>query len=289
MQRRADARASSRATHVKGLSIIALVADRVRLDIALVDLGHFTTRAKAQAAVMAGRVRVGGQVATKAGLAVDGAADIAVLTTDEYVSRGGTKLANALDALGVDVRGVSALDLGASTGGFTDCLLRRGAKRVIALDVGYGQLDWKLRTDDRVTVMERTNARGLTPGDLAFAPDFITCDLSFIGVGVVWPAVSRCLESDYRAMVMVKPQFEVGPQRVESGGVVRDIGHRIDAVLGVAETLRASGAAIVGVAPSGLPGPKGNREVFLLAAGPQRDGLIEVDDLAAHARVACAA
>ena len=262
---------------------------RARLDIALVDRGLFASRAKAQAAVMAGRVRVDGQIATKAGLAVDGVADIIVAASDEYVSRGGTKLANALDALGVDVSDVSAIDIGASTGGFTDCLLRHGARRVIALDVGYGQLDWKLRTDDRVTVMERTNARAITPEDLPFAPDFLTCDLSFIGVGVVWPAVSRCLDPSYRALVMVKPQFEVGPKRVEAGGVVRNLDHRLEAVMKVADTLRASGAAVAGVAASGLPGPKGNREVFLLAAGPARVDLVDVDDLASRAAVACAA
>ena len=238
---------------------------------------------------MAGRVRIDGRLATKAGVGVEASNEITVVATDEYVSRGGTKLANALDALGVDVRGVHAIDLGASTGGFTDCMLRRGAERVIALDVGYGQLDWRLRTDERVTVMERTNARALAPGSLPFTPDFLTCDLSFIGVGVVWPAVSRCLDPSYRALVMVKPQFEVGPKLVEAGGVVRNPGHRLDAVMGVAETLRASGAAITGVAPSGLPGPKGNREVFIFAVGPGRSDLVEVDDLETLAHEACAA
>jgi 23S rRNA (cytidine1920-2'-O)/16S rRNA (cytidine1409-2'-O)-methyltransferase len=184
----------------------------------------------------------------------------------EYVSRGGIKLANALDALGVDVAGASALDLGASTGGFTDCLLRRGADRVIALDVGYGQLDWRLRQNPRVHVMERTNARYLTPADLPYAPDLVTCDLSFISVGTVWGAVVPCLARGWRAMVMVKPQFEVGRDRVGSGGVVRDPAAREDAVRGVVEVIEAAGGQILGTADSGLPGPKGNREAFVLAA-----------------------
>jgi 23S rRNA (cytidine1920-2'-O)/16S rRNA (cytidine1409-2'-O)-methyltransferase len=183
----------------------------------------------------------------------------------EFVSRGGVKLANALDALGVDVTGASALDLGASTGGFTDCLLSRGAARVIALDVGYGQLDWRLRQDPRVTVMERTNARHLTPEALPWAPDLVTCDLSFISIGTVWSAVVPCLAPGWRAMVMVKPQFEVGRERVGSGGVVRDPRAREDAVRGVIEVIEATGGRVVGTADSGLPGPKGNREVFVHA------------------------
>ncbi len=214
---------------------------------------------------MAGRVRVGGRVVDKPGTGVGEDADVAVERGDEYVSRGGVKLANALDALGVDVTGVSALDLGASTGGFTDCLLARGAARVIALDVGYGQLDWRLRQDPRVTVMERVNARHLAPGMLPWAPDFVTCDLSFISVGAVWGAVVPCLASGWRAMVMVKPQFEVGRERVGSGGVVRDPRAREDAVRGVVEVIQAHGGRVVGTADSGLPGPKGNREVFVLA------------------------
>lgn len=215
---------------------------------------------------MAGRVRVAGAVVDKPGTQVRADADLAVDGGDEFVSRGGIKLRNALDTLGVDVAGASALDLGASTGGFTDCLLQRGAARVIALDVGYGQLDWRLRQDARVHVMERTNARHMTPGDLPFAPDLVTCDLSFIGIGTVWGAVAPCCAPGWRAMVMVKPQFEVGRERVGSGGVVRDPRAREDAVQGVIEVIRQHRGRIVGVADSGLPGPKGNIETFVLAA-----------------------
>jgi len=214
---------------------------------------------------MAGLVRVDGRAVDKPGTGVQPDAALAVEPSAEYVSRGGIKLANALDALGVDVSGASALDLGASTGGFTDCLLRRGARRVIALDVGYGLLDWRLRQDGRVHVMERTNARHLSPGDLPWAPDLVTCDLSFISVGTVWGAVVPSLAPGWRVMVMVKPQFEVGPERVGSGGVVRDPEAREDAVRGVIETIEAAAGRVVGTADSGLPGPHGNREVFVYA------------------------
>ena len=214
---------------------------------------------------MAGRVRVDGRAADKPGAGVPEGAALEVEGAAEYVSRGGVKLAVALDALGVDVTGARALDLGASTGGFTDCLLQRGAAEVIALDVGYGQLAWSLRTDPRVHLMERTNARHLSPGDLPYAPDLVTCDLSFISIGTVWGAVVPCLARRWRAMVMVKPQFEVGRERVGSGGVVRDDEAREDAVRKVSEVITATGGRVAGRADAGLPGPKGNREVFLLA------------------------
>ena len=232
----------------------------------LVQRGLFPTRSRAQAAVMAGRVRVDGRPVDKPGVNVAEDAEVAVRQEREYVSRGGLKLVAALEALGVDVTGAQALDLGASTGGFTDCLLQRGAARVIALDVGYGQLDWSLRGDDRVHVMERTNARHLSPGDLPYAPDLVTCDLSFISVGTVWGAVVPCLAPGWRAMVMVKPQFEVGRERVGSGGVVRDEAAREDAVRGVVEVIEATGGRVLGTADAGVPGPKGNREVFVYAA-----------------------
>lgn len=239
---------------------------RSRLDVALVERGLFPNRSRAQAAVMAGRVRVDGRPADKPGSGVADGAELEVAEGAEYVSRGGVKLAGALDALGVDLAGARALDLGASTGGFTDCMLRRGAQSVIALDVGYGQLAWSLRQDPRVHVMERTNARYLTPGALPYAPDMVTCDLSFISIGTVWGAVVPCLARGWRAMVMVKPQFEVGRERVGSGGVVRDDAVREDAVRGVIEGIEATGGRVLGTADAGLPGPKGNREVFVLAA-----------------------
>ena len=232
------------------------------------ERGLFPSRARAQAAVLAGRVRVDGRPASKAGTAVEEEAALSVAPQQEYVSRGGLKLAHALDELGIDVTGASALDLGASTGGFTDCLLRRGAERVIALDVGYGQLDWRLRTDPRVHVVERINARAIDAGTLPWTPDLVTCDLSFISVATVWPVVAPLLDPAHRGLVLVKPQFEVGRGKVGSGGVVRDPAERARAVRRVAGAIAETGAVVTGVVGSGLPGPKGNREVFVAVAGP---------------------
>ena len=241
---------------------------RQRLDAALVERGIFPTRARAQAAVMAGRVRVDGSAAVKPGSQVRDDAVIEAEEGPEYASRGGLKLVHALDQLGVDVRGAVAIDVGASTGGFTDVLLRRGVASVMAVDVGYGQLAWALREDPRVDVIDRTNARALDPSMLPRVPDLAVMDVSFISSSIVWPAVAGCLAPAYRALVMVKPQFEVGRDNVGSGGVVRDPALRHSAVQGVADAMVASGASIAGVADSGTPGPKGNREIFVLAHGP---------------------
>ena len=245
---------------------------RSRLDITLVERGLYPSRAKAQAAVMAGHVRVDGSVAQKAGLAVLDTALIETDTQEEFVSRGGQKLDRALSVLGLDVTGADALDVGASTGGFTDCLLRRGAARVIALDVGYGQLAWALRTDERVHVLERHNARKLTAEELPYSPNLVTVDVSFIGARVVWPAVRACLAPDWHALIMVKPQFELEPESVGSGGVVRDPALRAEAVRRVIDVVAEHGGGVRGVADSGLPGPKGNREIFIQAtSGPGAD------------------
>lgn len=217
---------------------------------------------------MAGRVKVDGRADVKPGQQVGPDAVIEVDEGPEFASRGGLKLDHALTALGVDVTGAHAIDVGASTGGFTDVLLRRGAVAVIAVDVGYGQLAWALREDSRVHVLDRTNARALEPAMLPWQPDLAVMDVSFISSAVVWPAVARCLHPAYRALVMVKPQFEVGRGNVGSGGVVRDPALRRDAVLGVARAITESGGHVAGAADSGTPGPKGNREIFLLAVGP---------------------
>ena len=193
----------------------------------------------------------------------------------DYVSRGGVKLANALDALAIDVTGRDCVDVGASTGGFTDCLLQRGASRVIALDVAHGQLDWNLRQDARVHVIERTNAREINPGDLPFEPSLATVDLSFISLVKVLPAVAGSLAAEAELLAMVKPQFELGQKRVR-GGVVRDAADRREALLAVAEAAAELGLAVRGFASSGLPGPKGNRETFLWA-GASGVGLNEAE------------
>jgi 23S rRNA (cytidine1920-2'-O)/16S rRNA (cytidine1409-2'-O)-methyltransferase len=228
-----------------------------RLDVLLVERGLAESRAQAQALVLAGRV----PGFAKPGTAVDEAASLEVETPPPYVSRGGVKLANALDAFGVDPRGLGCLDVGASTGGFTDVLLQRGAARVIALDVGYGQLHPRLRDDPRVVVLERTNARALTA--LPFAPELVTCDVSFISVRTALPPALALAAPGWEAVVLVKPQFEAGRADVERGGVVRDLGARRRALRDVAVAAVAWGAETRGVADSGLPGPKGNREVFL--------------------------
>jgi 23S rRNA (cytidine1920-2'-O)/16S rRNA (cytidine1409-2'-O)-methyltransferase len=227
-----------------------------RLDLLLVERGLAGSRAQAQALVMAGRV----PGHAKPGEQVDEDAPLGVEAPPPYVSRAGQKLANALDALGVDVSGMDALDVGASTGGFTDVLLQRGAARVIALDVGYGQLHPRLRGDPRVTVLERVNARSLT--ELPFAPQLVTCDVSFISVRLALPPALALAAPGWRALVLVKPQFEAGRREVPRG-VVRDPAVRARVVREVAVALLGSGAVPLGVVDSGLPGPKGNREFVL--------------------------
>jgi 23S rRNA (cytidine1920-2'-O)/16S rRNA (cytidine1409-2'-O)-methyltransferase len=208
---------------------------------------------------MAGRVKG----YSKAGAEVDEAAELEVEPGPRFVSRGGDKLAGALAAFGIGVEGEECLDVGASTGGFTDCLLQAGAARICAVDVGYGQLDPRLRSDPRVTVLERVNVRRLSCEDLPFRPGFVTCDVSFIGLAKALPPALACARAGWRALVLVKPQFEAGPAEVGKGGVVRDPAvHRrvLDALRAAAP---AWGAEVVGEVESPLLGPKGNREFFL--------------------------
>ena len=231
---------------------------RKRLDVLLVERGLAESRAQAQALVMAGRV----PGHAKAGEQLDESIELTVDQPPPYVSRGGEKLAHALDALRVEVAGRDALDVGASTGGFTDVLLQRGAARVIALDVGHGQLHPRIRDDDRVTVLERVNARELT--ELPFAPDLVTCDVSFISVRSALPPALRLAASGWEALVLVKPQFEAGREEAtRGGGVIRDPEVHARVLYEVAEAALEWDAETVGVVDSGLPGPKGNREFFL--------------------------
>jgi 23S rRNA (cytidine1920-2'-O)/16S rRNA (cytidine1409-2'-O)-methyltransferase len=235
-----------------------------RLDVLLVERGLAETRSQAQALVMAGLVpgfdKPGTQVEDDAPLTID--------RPPPYVSRGGEKLANALDALGIEVRGRDALDVGASTGGFTDVLLQRGVARVVALDVGYGQLHPRLRDDPRVTVVERTNVRELR--ELPFAPDLVVCDVSFISVRVALPPALALAAPGWEALVLAKPQFEAGREDVGKGGVVRDPAVHARVLREVSEAALAWGAATLAVVDSGLPGPKGNREFFLHLAASDR-------------------
>jgi 23S rRNA (cytidine1920-2'-O)/16S rRNA (cytidine1409-2'-O)-methyltransferase len=238
---------------------------RHRVDSLLADRGLAGSRTSAAESVRAGRVRLGrdGPLAVKPGQLVTEDTELLVEEGPPYVSRGGLKLANALDAFGLDPEGRDCIDVGASTGGFTDALLQRGAARVIALDVGHGQLDWGLRNDDRVHVMERVNARDLEQLDLPFEPTLATIDVSFISLALVLPAVAACLEQPGEVLALVKPQFELGRERVGKGGVVRSAGDRREALLAAAEAARSAGLRLRGFASSGLPGPKGNRETFM--------------------------
>ncbi|HEY6759356.1 MAG TPA: TlyA family RNA methyltransferase [Baekduia sp.] len=250
---------------------------KVRLDTLLHQRGLFDSRSRAAASVMAGEVRVRGERASKAGQMVDDAVEVSVEEKPRFVSRGGVKLANAVAAFGVDVRGRRCLDVGASTGGFTDFLLQEGAAHVVAYDVAYGELHWSLRTDDRVTVVERANARRIVASQLPYAPDLIVADVSFISLTKVLPAVLACAsESGFDCLAMVKPQFEVGRERVGSGGVVRDPADRVGAFVAVARAVRdASGCSVLGFASSGLAGPKGNLESFAWLAEGGRAGALD--------------
>jgi len=248
-----------------------------RLDVLLAERGLFPSRTRAAASVMAGEVQLGAsrRRASKPGELVDADELVAVAERPEYASRGGVKLANAIDAIALEVAGRRALDVGSSTGGFTDCLLQRGVREVIAVDVGYGLLDYRLRQDPRVLVMERTNARELSPELLPASPagapglpDLATVDVSFISLTKVLPALLGCLQRPFDVLALVKPQFELGRGRVPKGGVVRDPALRREALVSVGVAAAGLGAVVRGYHSSGLPGPKGNQETFIWLAPP---------------------
>jgi 23S rRNA (cytidine1920-2'-O)/16S rRNA (cytidine1409-2'-O)-methyltransferase len=250
------------------------IMTRRRVDTLLAERGLSGSRSSAAASVRAGRVRLGagGPLADKPSQLVPEDAELLVEEGPRYVSRGGLKLENALTALGVPVADRKCLDVGASTGGFTDCLLRHRAASVVALDVGYGQLDWGLRNDPRVHVIERRNARDLRAEELPYAPELTTIDVSFISLSKLLPAVSRCLAPGGEVLALVKPQFELGPERAK-GGVVRSPEHRREALVSAARAASGTGLRLRGFASSGLPGPKGNRETFMWLGtdGPEID------------------
>jgi len=242
------------------------MARRSRLDAELVRRGLARSREHAVALISEGRVAVSGQAATKPATGVEAGTPVVVRTDPDqpsWVSRGAHKLIGALDAFGVAVEGRRALDAGASTGGFTEVLLRRGAAHVVSVDVGYGLIAWSLRTDERVTVVERVNARNLEPSQVGAPAELVVADLSFIPLGLVLPALVRCATPDADLLPMVKPQFEVGRDNLPSGGVVRDPAARADAVRRVAAQAEELGLGVLGVTASPLPGPSGNVEYFL--------------------------
>lgn len=261
-----------------------------RLDSVLADRGLFDSRSRAAAGILAGEVLLGTERrrAEKPGQLVS---DDVIVSLDErprFVSRGGVKLANALAASGLSVAGKKCLDVGASTGGFTDCLLQAGAGHVIALDVAYGELSWAIRTDPRVTVIERTNARNIASVPLPYPPAMIVIDVSFISLRTVLGPVLATAAPVFDALALVKPQFEVGRGRVGKGGVVRDPGHRRQALEDVAVAACGLGYAVLGFHSSGLPGPKGNRETFvrLAESGRARAGAGDIAALALAAEPA---
>ncbi len=237
---------------------------RVRLDLAVQAQGLAASRERARALILAGHVLIDGRVADKAGTLIAAGARIALMVPEHpYVGRGGVKLQGALEKFAVPLNGRVCLDLGASTGGFTDCLLQHGAARVYAVDVGRGQLDMRLRADPRVTVMERTHALTLTPADFPARPDLATVDLAFISLGAILPALPPLLTDSGEILALIKPQFEVGRGHVGKGGVVRDPEAHRQVVIKVGRRAAELGLQILGAAPSCLLGPKGNREFFI--------------------------
>lgn len=240
---------------------------KVRIDQLLVAEGLAPTRARAQALILAGKVYVGDARVEKAGTAFPEDANVSVRGLDHpYVSRGGVKLAGALDHFGVNVDGLRCLDLGASTGGFTDCLLQRGARAVVAVDVGYGQLAHKLRVDPKVVVMERTNGRTLTAEAVGGVVDLTVVDASFIGLHQLTEAIARVTRDGGELVALVKPQFEVGREEASRGkGVIRDEVVRKEAILRAARAIEEAGFALIGECDSSIAGPKGNVEAFVHA------------------------
>ena len=247
-----------------------LAVAKQRLDVLLVERSLCESRTRAQALILAGRVHVGGLRVDKAGTLIAATANVEIIgNSTRYVSRGGTKLEGALDTLGVSVVGLRCLDIGASTGGFTDCLLQRGAVSVAAVDVGYGQLAQKLRLDARVLVLERTNARTLDPDAIGGEVDLTVVDASFIGLGKLLDAIVRCTKPGGALVALIKPQFESGREEVAKGrGVITDPAVRQAAIDTATEAVRQHGLSIKGACDSPIAGPKGNLEAFVYARRP---------------------
>ncbi|OAT86572.1 TlyA family RNA methyltransferase [Desulfotomaculum copahuensis] len=241
-----------------------------RLDLLLVEQGLFDSREKARAAIMTGQVRVDGRPVDKPGRQVDRDAHLAVPSGPPYVSRGGLKLEKAIHSFGIDLCGLIVLDVGASTGGFTDCALQHGARAVIAVDVGYGQLAWKLRSDERVTVLERTNIRHLKAGDLPCPADFAVVDVSFISLAMVLPCLAELTTAAARGVALIKPQFEAGREMVGKKGVVRDASVHRAVLAQVCRVIETQGWGVRGLDFSPVKGPEGNIEflVFFDRANP---------------------
>jgi len=257
---------------------------RRRADVILAERGIFESRERAKAAILAGHVRVDGRLVVKAGeqLAEDSVFEVAAV--DRYVSRGGKKLAGALDVFAIDPSGLRAVDVGASTGGFTDCLLQRGAESVCAVDVGYGQLAWQLRQDSRVTVFERTNIRDADPVVLGAPFDLVVVDVSFIGLAKILPQLVALMGTEGMLVALIKPQFEAGKGRVGKKGVVRDVATHIDVLDSVVHQVRESGLSVRGLTWSPITGPEGNIEFWVWADPIGPAASIDTAALVAEAR-----
>lgn len=254
-----------------------------RLDVALVKRGLFPTREQARAAILAGEVRVDGVIARKPGQSVSDSAVLEVAPRERYVSRGGYKLEGALEAFGLDACGLRAIDIGASTGGFTDCLLRHGAASVVTLDVGYGQLAWKLRIDARVTVFERTNVRLVDAQELGAPFDLVVCDVSFISIKTVLPHLIELAGPSGQILALVKPQFEVGKGRLGKRGVVREPELHCEVLEGVSAAVQEAGWLVRGLTFSPLKGPEGNIEFWVWAAADGEPTEAQPTDVVAEA------
>jgi 23S rRNA (cytidine1920-2'-O)/16S rRNA (cytidine1409-2'-O)-methyltransferase len=238
---------------------------KMRLDQVLVERALYPSREQAQRAVMAGQVRIGTQIAQKPSLLINPNADIATTGTPRFVGRGGLKLEGALDYFGIDVRDQIAVDIGASTGGFTDCLLQRGAGKVYAIDVGHGQLAWKIRNDPRVTVFEKTNARTISPSLIGGATNICVIDVSFISLTLILPNAFQLVTPSGIVLALIKPQFELERTEVGRGGIVRDPSLHEKAQHKIASFIEGEGNEVVGISPSPIAGADGNREFFICA------------------------
>ena len=259
---------------------------KTRLDVMLHEKGLFESREKARAAIMAGQITVDGVKAQKPGQATGPEAKIEIRGSLPYVSRGGLKLEKALKVFNIDLSGLVVLDVGASTGGFTDCALQHGAARVIAVDVGYGQLAWKLRCDPRVAVLERTNIRNLTPGSISERPDFFTVDVSFISLTKVLPPIAALVAPEARGVALIKPQFEAGRENVGKKGVVREPGVHRQVLGAICSFIHKSGWGLVGLDYSPVRGPEGNIEylAYIDLSGGDIPGENEIANLVEDAR-----
>jgi 23S rRNA (cytidine1920-2'-O)/16S rRNA (cytidine1409-2'-O)-methyltransferase len=249
--------------------------EKDRLDVILVQRGLFNSREKARAAIMAGQVLVNDQKVDKPGKSYDSRVRVTVKEKPRYVSRGGLKLEKALYKFNIDLQGKIVLDIGASTGGFTDCALQNGARMVYSVDVGYGQLDWSLRNDPRVVVLERTNIRYLEPHSLADIPDFVTVDVSFISLSLVLPRIQELSTPDAQGVALIKPQFEAGRNKVGKKGVVRDPAVHVEAIEKITGVVTGLGWGIKGLDFSPVKGPEGNIEYLLYFTKAHPASLIE--------------